>query len=179
MFGSVAGVAEGLLALVAVFTGEGFLPCVTSLVDLEVLQSGKTPAAVGLAALERPLARVDPEVGHQLVLGVERLGVTGTVLGLTVRTVTQGGECGGTDPPVAGVLLGAALVLDVLTVDVSHQLGLVREILRTVGPLALAPTDGLVFSNLHILLVHNIGRLRVGPVHAVIALLGRREEFLG
>ena len=82
MFGSVAGVAEGLLALVAVFTGEGFLPCVTSLVDLEVLQSGKTPAAVGLAALERPLARVDPEVGHQLVLGVERLGVTGTVLEL-------------------------------------------------------------------------------------------------
>ena len=178
MFGSVAGVAEGLLALVAVFTGEGFLPCVTSLVDLEVLQSGKTPAAVGLAALERPLARVDPEVGHQLVLGVERLGVTGTVLGLTVRRLHRG-ECGGTDPPVAGVLLGAALVLDVLTVDVSHQLGLVREILRTVGPLALAPTDGLVFSNLHILLVNNIGRLRVGPVHAVIALLGRREEFLG
>ena len=50
------------------------------LVDLQVLQSGKTPTAVCLAALERSLSCVNPQVGHQLVLGVEGLGVTGTVL---------------------------------------------------------------------------------------------------
>ena len=84
-----------------------------------------------------------------------------------------------TDPPVAGVLLGASLVLDVLTVDVSHQLGLVREILDAVTPLTLAPTGGLLISDLNILLLNQIVGLRVGPVHAVIAVLGRREEFLG
>ena len=84
-----------------------------------------------------------------------------------------------TDPPVAGILLGASLVLDVLTVDVSHQLGLVREILDAVTPLTLAPTGGLLISDLNILLLNQIVGLRVGPVHAVIAVLGRREEFRG
>ena len=80
VLGSVAGVAEGFLALVAVFAGERFLPGVTPLVDLQVLQPGKTAAAVWLAALERSLSCVNPQVGHQLVLRIERLGVTGTVL---------------------------------------------------------------------------------------------------
>ena len=61
------------------------------LVDLEVLQPSKTPAAVCLAALERSLSCVNPQVGHQLVLRIERLGVTGTVLGLTVMKVTLQG----------------------------------------------------------------------------------------
>ena len=64
----------------AILARERFLPSVTPLVDLEVLQPGKTPAAVWLAALEGSLACVNPQVGHQLVLGIERLGVTGTVL---------------------------------------------------------------------------------------------------
>ena len=125
------------------------------LVDLEVLQSGKTPAAVCLAALEGSLSRVNPQVGHQLVLRIERLGVTGAVLGLTVSWAIPWLLCS-TDPPVAGVLLGASLVLDVLTVDVSHQLGLVREILDAVTPLTLAPTGGLLISDLNILLLNQI-----------------------
>ena len=54
------------------------------LVDLQVLQPRKTTATVCLAALEGSLSSVNPQVGHQLVLGVEWLGVTGTVLGLIV-----------------------------------------------------------------------------------------------
>ena len=86
VFCSVAGVAERFLALVAVLAGERFLPGVTPLVDLQVLQPGEAPSAVWLATLERPLSCVNSQVGHQLVLSIERLGVTGTVLWLIVSS---------------------------------------------------------------------------------------------
>ena len=129
------------------------------LVYLEVLQPGKAAAAVQLAALERSLARVNPQVGHQLVLGIEWLRVAGAV------------------PPVAGIVLGASPGRDVGAVDVSHQLNLVREFLSTVLPPALSPTTQL----LKVLLLSNINVLLpvlVGGVEAVVAVLGVGEEFL-
>ena len=99
----------------------------TPLVDLQVLKPGKAPAARRLAALEGSLSSVDSEVGHQLVLSIEGLRVPRTVLVSNSLVEVQGR--GLANLPVAGVLLRPSPVLHVVSVDVSHQLGLVKEFL--------------------------------------------------
>ena len=80
VLGSVTGVGESLLTLLEVFTQERFLSRVTSVVDLEVLQPGKTSSTSRLFAFEGSLTSVNTEVGHQLVLGIEWLVLTTAIL---------------------------------------------------------------------------------------------------
>lgn len=72
MFGSVAGVAEGLHAA-AKLTNIRLFTRVTPQVDLQVLQSRKSLTAAFKHAAVGLLSRVDPHVDEQFVAGVEGL----------------------------------------------------------------------------------------------------------
>ena len=80
VFSSVTRVGESLLALFEVLAKEGFLSGVTSVVDLQVLKSGKTSSTPRLFTFERPLSSMDTKVGHEFVLGIEWLVLTTAIL---------------------------------------------------------------------------------------------------